>query len=155
MDAILFFWALHWRKHDISEVGCVKNGQLRPIHLKPNRWQQGGFTVQATSVRCLLPGLQVKNIIVLRQSSSSASAQSWILTPIISSSSVIWIVIMQLPCHGNWEGVYMVFGMVFLKRWIEFLTMFENCNIFSGVFCGTTKMPWLPVFCSLLSLRPV
>ena len=60
------FWTLHWRKHDISEVGCVKNGQLRPIHLKPNRWQQGGFTVQATSVRCLLPGLQVKNIIVLR-----------------------------------------------------------------------------------------
>ena len=57
-----FFLTLDWPQDDISEVGCVENGQLRRLF---NWWQfqLGGFTVQALSVTWL-PGLQVKNIIM-------------------------------------------------------------------------------------------
>ena len=65
-----FFLTLDWPRDDISEVGCVENGQLRRLF---NWWQfqLGGFTVQALSVTWL-PGLQVKNIIWVPQSATHA-----------------------------------------------------------------------------------
>ena len=116
-------------------LAVSRMGSLDPFTWSPTGGSKGALLSKppASDVCCQDYSWKISLCSLLRQSSSSTSAQSWILTPIISSSSVIWIVTMQLPCHGNWEGVYMVFGMVFLKRWIEFLTMFENCNIFSGV----------------------
>ena len=134
-----FFLTLDWPRDDISEVGCVENGQLRRLF---NWWQfqLGGFTVQALSVTWL-PGLQVKNIIM--------GAAVPLLIIIIIISIIISTVLNILPVlmSSNVIRSVIIFAHPHQRR---------NLRQCWGYLCRTTKQYCdFRHFFSIESLGPV